>query len=111
MLRSLATLAFSGLVLASPHYGNGSSGYVSTLPANAQGLFNESMAYLDGFYDESVGYIYSEDAASALRHETRGSAWYTIGLLARNEGTDVIEAERIIENVISGQFKDPEDQW
>lgn len=110
MLYFITPLAFAGLGCTSQYHGSSVS-YVSSLPTNAQGLFNESMAYLDGFYDESVGYLYEESASFALRHETRTSSWYAIGLLARNEGNDVVEAERIITNVISGQFKNPEDQW
>lgn len=87
------------------------SGYVNTLPRNAQGLFTESMTWLDNYYDPSAGYLFDESSATALRHETRSSAWYAIGLLARNKGKDVQYAEDIITNVISGQFKDPKDQW
>lgn len=85
--------------------------FVANLPYNAQGLFNESMDYLDRAYDNSAGYLYGTSGAVALRHNTRSSAWYAIGLLARNQGSDVLEAERIIVNVINGQFKDPEAQW
>lgn len=85
--------------------------YVGTLPDNAQGLFNESMDYLDRAYDDSAGYLYQTSGAAALRHDTRSSAWYAIGLLARNQGSDVSAAEKIISNVINGQFKDPEAQW
>lgn len=85
--------------------------YVSTLPKNAQSLFTESMSWLDGYYDPSAGYLFDESSATALRHETRSSAWYAVGLLARNEGKDVEYALEIITNVISGQYKDPADQW
>ena len=73
------------------------------------------MSYLDYFYDPVAGYLFDETdqtPATAMRHETRTSAWYAIGLLARNQGEDVANAERILTNVISGQFKDdPEVQW
>ncbi|KAI9645509.1 hypothetical protein NHQ30_006249 [Ciborinia camelliae] len=85
--------------------------YVSSLPNNAQGLFNESMSYLDRVYDDSAGYLYETSGTAALRHEVRSSAWYAIGLLARNQDSDIFEAEKIISNVINGQFKDPKDQW
>src|SRR4051812_6438376 len=81
---------------------NYNSSYVSTIPVNAQGLLLESMAWMDTFYDSSVGYLYDLSAASALRHETRSSAWYAVGLLARNQGKDVEEAVKIITNVIDG---------
>ncbi|RAL60387.1 hypothetical protein DID88_000163 [Monilinia fructigena] len=85
--------------------------YVTSLPYNAQGLFNESMDYLDRSYDNSAGYLYDTSGSTALRHETRSSAWYAIGLLARNQGSDIFEAEKIILNVINAQYKDVEDQW
>jgi hypothetical protein len=85
--------------------------YVSTLPSNAQSLFRESMDWLDGFYDPAAGYLFDESSATALRHETRSSAWYAVGLLARNENDDVKNALQIITNVIEGQYKDPKDQW
>jgi hypothetical protein len=87
------------------------SSYVSSLPANAQSLFTESMNWMDGFYDPSAGYLFDESSATALRHETRSSAWYAIGLLARNTGDDVENALQIISNVIDKQYKDPKDQW
>ena len=85
--------------------------YVSTLPKNSQSLFRESMDWLDGFYDPAAGYLFDESSATALRHETRSSAWYAVGLLARNENDDVKNALEIITNVIEGQYKDPKDQW
>jgi hypothetical protein len=89
-----------------------SSSYVSSLSTNAQEVLNESMSWMDGYYDSTVGYLYSLDAAAALNHDTRSSAWYAIGLLARNAGKDDIEdAERILTNIIQGQYKDPTQQW
>jgi hypothetical protein len=87
------------------------AGYVTTLSPNAQQMFNESMSWMDNYYDTSAGYLYNFGATSALRHETRSSAWYALGLLARNAGSDVAEAERIITNIIIGQYKDPSEQW
>lgn len=89
----------------------GSCAYISSLPSNAQGLFNESMNWLDTYYDASYGYLYDVNAQSALHHETRSSVWYATGLLARNQGDDVANAERIIRNVIEGQYKNPSEQW
>jgi hypothetical protein len=84
--------------------------YITTLPQDAQTLFNESMAWMDISYDASAGYLYNLGPA-ALRHETRSSVWYAVGLLARNTGSDVDEALKIITNTINAQFKDPKDQW
>ncbi|KAF6804714.1 hypothetical protein CSOJ01_10003 [Colletotrichum sojae] len=87
------------------------SSYVANLSVNAQGLLNESMAWMDQYYDRSAGYLYDFGASSALRHETRSSVWYALGLLARNEGDDAAQAERIIVNTIEGQFKVVPEQW
>lgn len=69
------------------------------------------MNWLDSMYDPVDGYVFNLDGPAALRHDSRSSAWYAIGLLARNEGDDVDEAMKIITNVIGGQYKDPKDQW
>jgi hypothetical protein len=97
-------------LLAIPAAANNKS-YVSSLPEYAQDLFTESMNWLDGYYDPDAGYLFAMDSSSAMHHETRSSAWYSIGLLARNEGSDVKDAMDIITNIIEGQFKDPALQW
>jgi hypothetical protein len=73
-------------------------------------LLKESMDWLDMYYDAEAGYLYSLDAA-ALTHETRASAWYAAGLLARNEADDVEQAVKIVENIIMGQHKNQSAQW
>lgn len=78
---------------------------------NAQQLLDESMDWMDTFYDSSESYLYDLSATAALRHETRSSVWYALGLLARNDKDDVEQAEKIISNVIGAQFKDPAEQW
>lgn len=83
----------------------------SRLPKNAKQLLDQSMKWMDTFYDNSEGYLYDLSAAAALRHDTRHSTWYALGLLARNEQDDVDEAEKIIGNVVGAQFKDPSEQW
>jgi hypothetical protein len=40
-------------------------------------------------------------------HETQSSIWYAIELIARNEGRDVREGERIITKVIEGAVQRP----
>ena len=93
----LPLIALAGLALA---------GHSST--PNTQQLLDESMSFMDAFYDPAAGYLYDLDREAALRHNTRSSAWYALGLLSRG---DVCEADRIIRNVISGQFTDPALQW
>lgn len=76
----------------------------------ASNLLRESMNWLDMYYDAEAGYLYSLDA-KALTHETRASAWYSAGLLARNEGDDAEQAAKIIRNVIDSQHKNISSQW
>jgi hypothetical protein len=76
----------------------------------AANLLQESMSWMDMFYDAEAGYLYSLSAA-ALTHETRASAWYASGLFARNEGDDVEQAVKIVRNVIDGQHKNVSSQW
>ncbi|ETN39092.1 uncharacterized protein HMPREF1541_05314 [Cyphellophora europaea CBS 101466] len=85
--------------------------YVDSLPSNAQELFSESMSWMDTFYDTEAGYLYDLSAQTALDHETRSSAWYALGLLARNEDDNVQQAEKIVNNIISGQFRNESQQW
>ncbi|GKU04954.1 hypothetical protein FLAG1_05854 [Fusarium langsethiae] len=93
------------------HAGLAASSYIDSLSDNAKELFTESMDWMDTYYDSKAGYLYDFSAAAALRHETRSSAWYAFGLLARNKGHDVSEAEKIIQGIINGQHKDPSDEW
>ncbi|PHH50098.1 hypothetical protein CFIMG_006180RA [Ceratocystis fimbriata CBS 114723] len=102
-LLNVAALAITGAVAHSSKR--------PQLGKNAKQLLDESMDWMDDFYDEKAGYLFDFSAAVALRHETRSSAWYAFGLLARNHGSDVKNAEKIITNIIGGQFKDPKDQW
>lgn len=73
-------------------------------------LLHESMSWMDMYYDAEVGYLYDLDS-QALIHDTRSSAWYAAGLLARNEGDDVDQAAKIVENIIVGQHKNVSSQW
>ncbi|KAF5537653.1 hypothetical protein FMEXI_9766 [Fusarium mexicanum] len=100
---SLAALAVS--------HGDAAGSYVKSMSPNAQQLFTESMEWMDTFYDKKAGYLYDFSASVALRHETRSSVWYAFGLLARNEGSDAAEAEKIIKNTIDAQYKVPADEW
>jgi hypothetical protein len=63
------------------------------------------------FYDAEAGYLYWVLGNSALHHETRSSAWYAVGLLARNNDQDVANAEKIIRNIIHAQYPIVGKQW
>lgn len=87
------------------------SSYLKSLSPDTRQLLTEGMEWMDTYYDSDAGYLYDFSSRKALRHETRNSVWYALGLLARNKGTDVAEAEKIINNVIAGQYKVPSDAW
>lgn len=106
ILRSLLLLALPSLCL-------------STSPPldqeYATSLVHSSMSFMDTHYDPSAAYLFS--LTSALLHETRSSAWYAAGLLARSttnsttSRNDVEEAIKIINNIISAQFTNSSEQW
>lgn len=73
-------------------------------------MLQESMDWMDMYYDSERGYLFDLGAA-ALVHDTRSSAWYAAGLLARNKNDDVDQAVRIVTNIIQGQFKNESEQW
>jgi hypothetical protein len=110
-MRSFARVLQLASLVVIPAVAHKNKSYVSTLPKYAQELFTQSMDWMDGYYDPVAGYLFDQSSAAALNHETRSSAWYAIGLLARNEGSDVEDALTIITNIIDAQFKDPADQW
>jgi hypothetical protein len=82
-------------------------------PSHARELLDQSMQWLDGFYDPRFGYLHDVSGSNAMRHNTRSSSWYALGLLARNgnDGDDVVQAETVIAKLAQGQFKDPRKQW
>ncbi|GMM35185.1 hypothetical protein DASC09_025100 [Saccharomycopsis crataegensis] len=108
VLSSLLVLLFSVVnVQAAP--AAASKKYV--MSKNAQDLFDTSMSWQDGFWDENIGYLVSADNTLPGRYDSRQSAWYAVGLVARNGNGDVARAERIIANLYKGQYKDPSKQW
>jgi hypothetical protein len=76
----------------------------------AANLLHESMQWLDMYYDNERGYLFSLNAA-ALTHDTRPSVWYAAGLLARNKADDAEQAVKIVKNVIGNQFTNESAQW
>ncbi|KAG0672440.1 hypothetical protein C6P40_003124 [Pichia californica] len=82
-----------------------------TLSNYAQDLFDTSLAWQDEFWDDDVGYLITADNTLPGRYDSRQSAWYAVGLVARNETGDIERAERIIANLYKGQYKDPSALW
>ncbi len=111
MLPSIFNAIGFGTALQAGILANTHPAYVASLSPHAQSLFNKSMSWMDTFYDESAGYLYNVGGGVALRHNPRSSVWYSLGLLARNEGDDVREAENIITNTIRGQYKIESEIW
>jgi hypothetical protein len=82
------------------------------LSDHAQTLFDQSMMIQDEIYDPAVSYLrYFYFPLAAGPHETRSTVWHSIGLLQRNQGNDLSEAVKILENVIGGQEKNTSVQW
>ncbi|KAF2014401.1 hypothetical protein BU24DRAFT_392532 [Aaosphaeria arxii CBS 175.79] len=83
------------------------------LSGEALAMVEDSTAWMDKFYDPSVGQLYDLESKAAMNHETLTSAWYAVGLLARNGngGKDVTEAQRIINFIIADQHDNPKDLW
>jgi hypothetical protein len=73
-------------------------------------MFNAAIEWNDGFWDDEAGYLVAA-SSNPGRYDTRHTAWYATQLLARNGHGDVARAVRIFDNVISGQYLDPADQW
>lgn len=73
----------------------------------SQQMFDESMAWQDTYYDKHVGYLVTADTTLPGRYDTRQTAWYAVGLVARNENDDLDRAARIISNLHTSQYKDP----
>ncbi|KAK7026850.1 hypothetical protein VNI00_015392 [Paramarasmius palmivorus] len=77
-----------------------SASFLDDLPEHQRALFDYSMNQLDLVF-----------APPFLFSSPRYSAWYAVGLLARNEDDDVEVASQMIKDVISYQYKDPSKLW
>ncbi|EJD39180.1 hypothetical protein AURDEDRAFT_71425 [Auricularia subglabra TFB-10046 SS5] len=83
------------------------------LTGEAKTMMEDSVAWLDRWYDPEVGQLFEVNSNAAMDHETLSSAWYAVGLLARNgnDGQDVANAEHIIASIIRDQYKNEKDLW
>ena len=88
-------------------------GALADLSGEALAMVEDSMAWMDRFYDPKLAQLYDLESKAAMNHETLTSAWYAVGLLARNgnEGEDVSRAESIISYIIADQHDNPADLW
>lgn len=83
------------------------------LSGEAKAMVEDSMAWMDKFFDPNLYQLYDLESKAAMNHETLPSVWYAVGLLARNgnNGKDVSNAESIISYVIADQYNNPADLW
>ena len=89
-------------------------GHDNTLDANARQLLNASCAWMDRYWDEALGLLWSPgDVADPLHpqpgpgHMVRESAWYALGLCRRNAPGDVERAIRALGAILANQFDEP----
>ncbi|ROW09312.1 hypothetical protein VPNG_05844 [Cytospora leucostoma] len=72
-----------------------------TLSTAAQSLFDYSMQVSELRWDDYYKYVlYQEEG----EYNTRFTAWYAVGLLARNQGEDVENAKAAIDNILRAQL-------
>lgn len=84
---------------------------LAALTGEAKAMLEDSLAWMDRFWDPRINQLYDLESKAAMNHETQPSIWYAVGLLARNNGDDAANAEAIISYVIADQFKNPADLW
>ncbi|KAB5592449.1 hypothetical protein CTheo_4096 [Ceratobasidium theobromae] len=97
----LLTTLIIGLIFNNP--ATSASKKIKGLSKNAQEIFDIAMTYNDDGWDSIRG---TTGAGSA-----RATAWYAVGLLARNEGSDTAIACDIIEREIDAQYIVPGNAW
>jgi hypothetical protein len=90
--------------------------HIHSLNPNAQQLAAASVAWMDIYWDDAVGLLWSPgDVADPFQqhpqptgfHMVRESGWYALGLLLRNKRGDFERAIRILDVVLSCQFDEP----
>jgi hypothetical protein len=84
--------------------------HFNLLDANARDLFTASMHWADKLWDDATSLLWNAGDAklSSPHHSIRGSVWYALGLLMRNNGDDVPRAVRAIDTVLNYQFDAPD---
>ena len=67
-------------------------------------LARTATGWMDRFWDADAGLLRHPDEPS--RHAVRESAWYALGLLLRDEPSDVDRARRALRSVLANQLHD-----
>jgi len=62
---------------------------LSTLPQHTRRWTEKTLPWLDTFWDDDLGLIWSPSAGpDQPHHDVRGTIWYTLGLLLRGAAGD-----------------------
>ncbi len=79
------------------------------LDENARELFVTAMRWMERSWDDGAGLLWGggDTAAAGPVHTTRGSVWYAIGLLMRQNPGDLPRAIRVFDTVLNHQFDAP----
>ena len=90
------------------------TGPISALTDSARELACVSLEWMDGLFDDHVALLWNppdlEGGEPRTRHLVRESAWYALGLLARDESEDAERAARTLGAVaLATRVRDKED--
>ncbi len=84
---------------------------LQSLDVNARELAELATAWMDPFWDEGAGLLYypgyenrSRTPRQPRSHLVRDTIWYTVGLLLRRQGTDVLRALHAIDAILDYQL-------
>lgn len=89
---------------------------LSSLQPHARSLAELSTAWMDPFWDESVGLLWypGYETFAPLSgpprrpsHMVRDTIWYVVGLFLRRQGSDVFRALHAINAILGYQFDEP----
>ena len=88
---------------------------LDSLDANARDLLLTSMTWMDHFWDEQAGLLWSpgdmpdpELYTHGNAHTVRDSSWYALGLLLRDSPGDRERTARVLGAVLDNQFDAPD---
>ncbi len=88
--------------------------HIHSLDPKAQQLVEASLAWMDNYWDEAAGLLWSPGEVAdphqprpAGIHMVRESGWYALGLLMRNASGDLERAIRALDVMLTYQFDEP----
>ncbi|THU86169.1 hypothetical protein K435DRAFT_970410 [Dendrothele bispora CBS 962.96] len=81
--------------------------YLDSLSPLQREVFDYGMSALDVNFAGGPDSLLFDGISDSIRY----SAWYAVGLLARNEGDDVDVASGMLKKVVANQFTNPSKVW